>query len=229
MAKLVLIALAAAAAAAPLGAQTVPDPDGYGPPPPPRVRAPDAPPPGVSWREPAPGARRYVVQPPATEMAPGVRTRTWVEQEAEAGPPLPPPPPMAGGMHRYDGPPPPMDGRRWGDRDGMRRHVEIRRYGRGPAFVPPPMGWQGGYAMERAPLPPPPPCPGPCGPRPLPYGYGYGGGSVIVTETTVTEAPVVEKRVYYTTVRERVRVVRRHHRPCRCKLVKARPRAGERG
>jgi len=240
MARLVLMAIAAAAAAAPLAAQPGPDGDGYGPPPPgmapppPGMRGPDGPPPGVTWREPATGARRYVVQPPANEVAPGVRTRTWVQQAP------PPPPPMAGGMHRYDGPPPPpMDGRRYegrpyDGRDGMRRHVEIRRYGHGPAFVPPSMGWQGGYAMEGPMLPPP--CPRACPPQPIPYGYGYGygygagaAGATIVTETTVTEAPVVERRVYYTTVRERVRVARRHHRPCRCKLVKARPGAGERG
>jgi hypothetical protein len=227
MAKLVLIALAATAAAAPLGAQTVPDPDAYyGPPA--GMNAPDRPPPppGVTWRERAPGAGvRYVVQPPAADVAPGVRTRTWVEQ----GPP-PPPHPMAGGMHPHDGVPPPMDGRRYDRRDGVRRHVEIRRYGPGPGYMGPPMGWQGGYAMQGAPLPPPPPCPGPCGPRPMPYGYGgaYGGGAMIVTETTVTEAPVVARRVYYTTVRERIRVVHRH-RACRCKLVKARPAAGERG
>ena len=46
----------------------------------------------------------------------------------------------------------------------------------------------------------------------------------------MTERPVVERRVWYTTVRERVRVAPRHVvRHCRCKLVKARPRAGERG
>jgi hypothetical protein len=249
MAKLILIALAATAAAAPLGAQPGPD---YGPPPremgppPPGLQAPDAPPPGVSWRERAPaGARRYVVQPPTNDMAPGVRTRTWVEQGA---PPPPPPPGMAGGMHHYDGPPPPMDGRHYDGRydgrhydgrndegrDGVRRHVEIRRYGRGPGFVPPQVGWeggwQGGYGMEGPMLPPP--CPRACPQPPMPYGYGYGygaAGATIVTETTVTEAPVVQRRVYYTTVRERIRVAPRHHRVCRCKLVKARPTAGERG
>jgi|GEM_PF-7022464 len=239
MAGLVLMAIAAAAAAA------QPGPDGgYGPPPlgmappPPMVRGPGAPPPGVTWRETAPGARRYVVAPPPGDAVPGVRTRTWVQPN----PPAPPHPGMAGGMHHYDGPPPPMDGGRWDRRDGQRRHVEIRRYG--PRYMGPPLGWQGGYgveggygmdggyAMEGAPLPPPPPCPNACPPRPMPYGYGYGYGApgpVIVTETTVTEPAVVERRVYYTTVRERVRVVRRHHRPCRCKLVKVRPSAGERG
>ena len=206
-----------------------------------------------------PGAGHVYGTPPADMRgAAGVTTRTWVEHGA------PPPPGMGGGMHHGDGPPPPpMDGRHhdggaygggYGrgydhdgrgydgrDRDGrgeMRRHVEIRRYGRGPGFVAPGVGWeggwQGGYAMEGAPMmPPPPPCPGPCGPRGPAYGYGYaygGGGAVLVTETTVTEAPVVERRVYYTT--HRVRVAPRHHvvrRACRCKLVKAAPRAGERG
>jgi hypothetical protein len=194
------------------------------------MHAPDGPPPppGVTWRERAPGGGvRYVVQPPASDqIVPGVRTRTWAQQ-------APPPPPhgMSGGMHRYQGAPPPMDGRYYDRRDGFRRHVEMRRYGFGPRFVAPPMGWDGGYAMEGGQLPPPPPpCPGPCGPRPMPYGYGggYGAGAVLITETTVTEPPVVEKRVYYTTVRERIRVAPRH-RACRCKLVKARPTAGERG
>jgi len=247
MAKLVLIALAATAAAAPLGAQTVGDPGpGYGPPPV-RMNAP----PGVSWREqapPPPMIRRAPMgnyaAPPQAPGAPQVRTRTWTQN-------VPPPPPghgdgPHGGMHMM---PPPgghpgmdMHGYRPG-RPGEHRRVEVRRYHRGPAvgwgggYAE---GWGGGYGYEGAPLPPPPPCAGPCGgpppPPPMPYGYGYGygyggGGTVVVTETTVTEAPpVVERRTYYTTVRERVRVVKRHHVVrCRCKLVKARPRAGERG
>jgi hypothetical protein len=257
MAKLVWIALAAGAAAAPLGAQTVPDPNPYYGAPPPGAYAPDAPPPppGVTWRQRAPAmGQRVVVQPQAgTEMAPGVRTRTWV---VPATPP-PPPPVMPGAMHHPDGTPPggtwmhgdgrgmhhpggpPPQGTWTYGRDGRRvnRHVEIFRVGprygapMGPGFVE---GGPMGYGYEGAPLPPPPPC-GPCGARP-PMGYGYGGGysyggggAVVVTETTVTETPVVERRVWYTTVREKVRV--RHHavRHCRCKMVKARPSAGERG
>jgi hypothetical protein len=244
MNKLVLIMLAATAAAAPAGAQTVPDPDGYGPPP--RGMMPPPPPeapPGVTWQQRAPMVRqRVVVQPQAgVDVAPGVRTRTWV---APAAPP-PPPPMMAGGMHRPDGAPPQgrwMDGRdggqqgRWMHGGDRRRHVEVLRFGPGYGGPIGP-GFEGdgvpmGYA-EGGPMPPPPPCASMCAPRPMPmpyggYGYGYGGG-VVVTETTVTEAPVVERRVWYTTVRSKVRV--RHHavRHCRCKLVKAAPRAGERG
>jgi hypothetical protein len=76
---------------------------------------------------------------------------------------------------------------------------------------------------------PPPP------PRPMHRGYGYGGGCgcgygapVLVSETIVTEPPVVETRTYVTTYVERTRVVHRY-RP-RTKLIRlARPRAGERG
>ncbi|MEA3049816.1 MAG: hypothetical protein QOG84_1652 [Sphingomonadales bacterium] len=80
--------------------------------------------------------------------------------------------------------------------------------------------------------PPPPPRP-----RPMHrgYGYGYGGGCgcgygapVLVSETVVTEPPVVETRTYVTTYVERTRVVHRY-RP-RTKLIRlAPPRAGERG
>jgi hypothetical protein len=81
---------------------------------------------------------------------------------------------------------------------------------------------------------PPPP------PRPMHrgygYGYGYGGGCgcgygapVLVSETIVTEPPVVETRTYVTTYVERTRVVHRY-RP-RTKLIRRAPppRAGERG
>jgi Ni/Co efflux regulator RcnB len=80
---------------------------------------------------------------------------------------------------------------------------------------------------------PPPP------PRPMHrgygYGYGYGGGCgcgygapVLVSETVVTEPPVVESRTYVTTYVERTRVVHRY-RP-RTKLIHlAPPRSGERG
>ena len=254
MAKLVLIALAATAVAAPLGAQTVSDPGpGYGPPPvhmnaPPPGRM--GPPPGVSWREQAPPPQMQRMPMgnyggPQAPGAPQVRTRTW-SQDA------PPPPPgmMHGdgdhggmGMMHRDGDHQGMQMHGYGH-PGERRHIEVRRFhGRGPGMGWGGTwggnygeGWGGGGYVEGAPLPPPP-CGGPCAPPPpMPYGgYGYsygGGGTVMVTETTVTEAaPVVERRTYYTTVRERIRVVRRHHvvRHCRCKLVKARPRAGERG
>lgn len=86
-------------------------------------------------------------------------------------------------------------------------------------------------------LPPPPP--------PYPYGYGYGYGMgcgcgpVVVTETITTTAPVVEKHVYYETVREHRVAPRRHYskpvvrhyvKPAR-RSVKAAPapRPGERG
>jgi Ni/Co efflux regulator RcnB len=66
------------------------------------------------------------------------------------------------------------------------------------------------------------------------YGYGYyGWGPVIVTETTVTTAPVVEMRTYYETVTEEVSVAPRKRRSCRCARPAPRPvprpRPGERG
>jgi hypothetical protein len=83
---------------------------------------------------------------------------------------------------------------------------------------------------------PPPPLPGPMR-RGYGYGYGYGygggcgcgyGAPVLVSETIVTEPPVVETRTYVTTYVERTRVVHRY-RP-RTKLIRlAPPRAGERG
>ena len=61
-------------------------------------------------------------------------------------------------------------------------------------------------------MPPPPPCPRPpAARRPrlwLRLWLMAAAGAVLVTETTVTEAPVVERRVYYTT--HRVRVAPRH-------------------
>jgi Ni/Co efflux regulator RcnB len=86
-----------------------------------------------------------------------------------------------------------------------------------------------GPPMRR--MPPPPPGPG--------YGYGYGAGCgcgygygapVLVSETIVTEPPVVEQRTYVTTVVERVRVAPR--RRAATKLIRrapAPPRPGERG
>jgi hypothetical protein len=87
-----------------------------------------------------------------------------------------------------------------------------------------------GEREDRRGPPPPPP-----GPMRRGYGYGYGGGCgcgygapVLVSETIVTEPPVVETRTYVTTYVERTRVVHRY-RP-RTKLIRlAPPRAGERG
>jgi Ni/Co efflux regulator RcnB len=75
----------------------------------------------------------------------------------------------------------------------------------------------------------PPPCANACG---YGYGAGYGGyGPVLVTETTITEAPVVEQRTWVTY--ETVRVKARHHRrPVRCvcrRVVAPQPQMGERG
>jgi Ni/Co efflux regulator RcnB len=77
----------------------------------------------------------------------------------------------------------------------------------------------------------PPPCVSRCG------GYGYGAaylgyGPVLVTETTVTEPPVVEARTWVSY--ETVRVVRHHRRPvrhcfCRVAAPPPPPGGGERG
>lgn len=111
----------------------------------------------------------------------------------------------------------------WAERFGSGRpHVETRTYvERGP--MGPPMA-----------PPPPPPCMPGCGGG---YGYAYGGygGGVVVTETTVTEAPVVEQRTYvtYETVRVRVPVRHRRHivRRCTCRVAAPPPPpgGGERG
>jgi hypothetical protein len=64
------------------------------------------------------------------------------------------------------------------------------------------------------------------------YGYGwYGWGPVLVTETIVTTAPVVETRTYYETVTERVRVAPRkvYRAPALRPAKRAAPRPGERG
>jgi Ni/Co efflux regulator RcnB len=85
-----------------------------------------------------------------------------------------------------------------------------------------------------APMGPPPPCMRGCAGG---YGYGYGAnmgyGPVLVTETTVTEAPVVEQRTYvtYETVRVRVKH-RRHIVRCTCRRAAPPPPppgGGERG
>jgi Ni/Co efflux regulator RcnB len=102
---------------------------------------------------------------------------------------------------------------REGHGDGnVRTRVFVQRgpapgYGGGYGPPPPPPGYGGGYA----------------------YG-GYGGyGSMIVTETTVTEAPVVEQRTYVHTYVQRMRVVhRRHHVRCGCRPAHA-SYPGERG
>jgi Ni/Co efflux regulator RcnB len=86
------------------------------------------------------------------------------------------------------------------------------------------------FVTRGGPPPPPPPGYGGYGR----YGYGYGAGGVVVTETTVTEPPVVESRTYvrYETVRVRV-AHRRHHRcapcACSCRVSHPAPVQGERG
>ncbi|HEX4737369.1 MAG TPA: RcnB family protein [Allosphingosinicella sp.] len=81
----------------------------------------------------------------------------------------------------------------------------------------------------------------PMGPPPAPPGYGggygYGApymgyGPVLVTETTVTEAPVVEQRTIVTYETVRVPVRHRHHvRRCTCRVMAPPPPpgGGERG
>jgi Ni/Co efflux regulator RcnB len=139
------------------------------------------------------------------------------------------------------------DGDRWGaDGDGVPVYVGngdfqprerdyrwAERYDRGEMGSGPRV--QQRVYMERppmAPMGPPPPCARGCG-----GGYGYGApymgyGPVLVTETTVTEAPVVEQRTYvsYETVRVRVRH-HRHIRRCTCRVVAPPPPpgGGERG
>jgi hypothetical protein len=64
------------------------------------------------------------------------------------------------------------------------------------------------------------------------YGYGYyGWGPVIVTETTVTTAPVVEQVTTYEYIEEEVRVAprRKAKRRCNCPRPAPRPHPGERG
>jgi hypothetical protein len=93
-------------------------------------------------------------------------------------------------------------------------------------------GYGHGYGRQGPPMPPPGYGCGGCGGAygghggyGYGYGWGYGWGPVIVTETTVTTAPVVEMRTYYETVRVAPRKVRR----CRCAAPAPRPRPGERG
>ncbi len=91
-------------------------------------------------------------------------------------------------------------------------YEDRREYGHGGGYG------HGGYATgggctvtysfdSRHPVPPPPPPPCASG-----HGYGYGG-AVVVTETTVTTAPVVTEHVVYedVVVREKVR----KHKPKR--------------
>jgi len=93
------------------------------------------------------------------------------------------------------------------------------------------MGPPPGHYGQPMPMPPPMPMPGYGGQGyGYGYGYGYGGGLVIVTETTVHAAPVVETRTVYETVVERVRVKPRVRRArCVCSRPAAPPRPGERG
>jgi Ni/Co efflux regulator RcnB len=80
--------------------------------------------------------------------------------------------------------------------------------------------------LQQAPMPMgPPPCANVCGGR-----YGYGYGPVLVTETTVTEAPVVEQRTIVTYETVRVPVKHRRHVRCVCRRAAPPPRVyGERG
>jgi Ni/Co efflux regulator RcnB len=125
-------------------------------------------------------------------------------------------------------------GDRGHDREVGRTDVLVRRDGHGGP------GCDGrvrvehrGYGGCGAPPPPRHGCGNPCG-QGYGYGYGwYGWGPVIVTETIVTTAPVVETRTYYETVTERVRVApRKVYRAPRARPRPApppRPRPGERG
>ncbi|TFI58819.1 hypothetical protein E2493_08130 [Sphingomonas parva] len=98
-------------------------------------------------------------------------------------------------------------------------------YAEGPDYGPPPPG--PGYG------PPPPPAGYHQG-----YGYGYGAtygygacscGPVVVTETTVTTAPVVEQVTYYDYVTERAPAPRVKVRTKRVKAHRVAPYPGERG
>jgi len=86
--------------------------------------------------------------------------------------------------------------------------------------------------VQQAPMmpPPPPPCMNTCGGG-YGYGYGYGAGGVVVTETTITEAPVVEQRTWvtYETVRVRAKHHRRHVVRCVCRRAPPPSYGGERG
>lgn len=131
--------------------------------------------------------------------------------------------------------------RRGGDDDGYGRHRRDREAGRGDVLVRRD-GHDGPGCDDRVRVehrgydrcgPPPPPrgCGVPqCGQG---YGYGwYGWGPILVTETIVTTAPVVETRTYYETVTEHVRVAPRkvYRAPLRpAKRAAPRPRPGERG
>jgi Ni/Co efflux regulator RcnB len=101
------------------------------------------------------------------------------------------------------------------------------RYERREAGPPPEVRQR--VFVEHGPMGPP------MGPPPPPYAYGYGGGygGVVVTETTVTEAPVVEQRTYvrYETVRVPVRHRRHVVRRCTCRVAAPPPPpgGGERG
>jgi hypothetical protein len=130
---------------------------------------------------------------------------------------------------------------RYGDRGWREDDEGVPEYAGDDGYGP---GDDEGYAEEehyrhgdgREPMhrmmPPPPPR----GPAYGYGGYGYGGcgcgygAPVLVSETIVTEPPVVERRTYVTTVIERVRVAPRRHAPS--KLIRrapAPPRPGERG
>jgi Ni/Co efflux regulator RcnB len=113
-----------------------------------------------------------------------------------------------------------------GDRRGRWDDEDADDYGGGRMMAPGPGVRQRVY-VQHGPMGPPPPCASMCG------GYGYGYGPVLVTETTVTEAPVVEERtiVTYETVRVPVRHRRRHIVRCGCRPAAPPPPpgGGERG
>lgn len=92
-------------------------------------------------------------------------------------------------------------------------------------MVPGPQVRQRVYVQQAPMMPPPPPPPA------YGYGYGYGYGGVVVTETTVTEAPVVEQRTFVTYETVRVRAKHHHRRVVRCVCRRAPPPSygGERG
>ena len=111
------------------------------------------------------------------------------------------------------------------DRDGCGddgAYAEVDEYGpeygppRGYGPPPPPVGYGRGYGQA--------------------YGYGYGAGygvcgcgPVVVTETTVTTAPVVEQVTTYEYVTERVAAPRVKVRTKRVKAHRVAPYRGERG
>lgn len=142
-------------------------------------------------------------------------------------------------------------GERWGeDENGIPVYVGDGDYEPGDSDYEWAEEWERGdhrdddrdYARHDRQGPPPHRCGNPCtrtygAPPPSGYGhqgYGYGyygWGPVIVTETTVTTAPVVEQVTTYEYIEEEVRVAprRKVRRPCNCPRPAPRPQPGERG